>query len=114
MPHETYLAPDERRLIARFWQSAAEVRWRVGLARLAPSWITDRNRAAAAAGSVSAEFLEFGILKRDRAKGRSGYLGAGAVFCAAWRRQSYLGNRVGLGPHDHAAQMARVAEQPPL
>ena len=36
MPHETYLAPDERRLIARFWQSAAgfwlgELAWRAWL-----------------------------------------------------------------------------------
>ena len=30
MPRETYLAPDERRLIARFWQSAAD--WRGKLA----------------------------------------------------------------------------------
>ena len=111
----TYLAPDEKRLISRFWQSASGF-WRGPHSWRA--WLLVALLIATVLLQLLVQYrLNFwnrdffnAIERKDGAE-----LWAQALrFVAACRCKRHTSNHLGLGSHDHAAQMARVAEQSPV
>ena len=115
MLNQTHLAPDEKRLLARFWQSAS------GYWRGPGAWRAWLLVAVLIATVILQLLTQYALnyWNRDffnaigRRDGRR-TLDPGIAVCAAGRGQSRAHGLLGLGPHDHAAHLARVAQQSPL
>jgi hypothetical protein len=112
MDNEIYLAPSEQRLLSRFWQSArgfwggASAGWAwlltallittVLLQLLTQYWLNYWNR----------DFFN-AVQRKDAAEA----LGPGIAVRADCRGQSRACCVLGLGSHDPATKMARMAER---
>ena len=115
MPDQAYIAPDEGQLLSRFWQSASgfwsgRSAWRAWpLVVLLIATVLLQLWTQYGLNFWNRDFFD-AIGRRDAAE-----LWTQALrFVPLAAASIFLAIVFGLGPDDHAAHMARVAEQPSL
>ena len=115
MNNDSYIPPSEQRLLSRFWQSArgfwsgATAPWAWLLTVLLIATVLLQLLTQYTLNFWNRDFFN-AVERKDGAE----LLSAGMAIPAAGRGQPRARGVLGLGPHDPATEMARVAEQPPL